>query len=191
MSREPGPELCAVVLCAGASSRMGRPKATLILRGRPLIAWHLDRLAGVARVVVVVGAHADEVRATVHDRAQIVVNGAWASTHPVDSLRLGLASLPLGPALVVPVDTPPARPETLRRLREAGAPSVPVDDEGRPGHPVLISAAIGRRVVEGPVPGGLRTLLGGARRVLVDDPLVGVDFDDPDAFAWFARRWNG
>jgi CTP:molybdopterin cytidylyltransferase MocA len=43
----------AVILAAGGSQRMGRPKALLELDGRPIVAWHCERLATVADEVVV------------------------------------------------------------------------------------------------------------------------------------------
>ncbi|MEO0602690.1 MAG: NTP transferase domain-containing protein [Myxococcota bacterium] len=182
----------AIVLCAGASSRMGRAKATLPLQGRPVIAWHLERLAVACDpLVVVVGADASEVRAAVGAEATVVVNADWASTHPVDSLRVGLDRVPWGTAgFVVPVDTPPAAVDTLQKLIWVGAPAVPVDPAGRSGHPVLVSPDIVARIRSGPVQGGLRTLLGEARRVAVDDPMVAWDFDDPDAFERFVSQWK-
>ena len=77
--------IAALVLAAGASSRMGRPKAalplgaglgTVLSRG---VAALLD--AGVPRVVVVAGAHPDAVRDALDEtdaRVSVVDNSAWA-----------------------------------------------------------------------------------------------------------------
>lgn len=52
-----------VISCAGVGSRLGlgQTKALLPLQGRPLLHWHLDRLADVEDVRVVVGFQASEV----------------------------------------------------------------------------------------------------------------------------------
>lgn len=49
-----GPAALAVVLAGGLSRRMGRPKAVVLLGGRPLVAWPLAaaRAAGLEAVVV-------------------------------------------------------------------------------------------------------------------------------------------
>ena len=56
----PPPLFLGLVLAAGASSRMGRPKALLpTMDGRPLAVWQADRLraAGCAEVLIVIGSH--------------------------------------------------------------------------------------------------------------------------------------
>lgn len=171
---------------------MGRPKALLSLAGAPLVRWHASRLLARARpVVVVVGAAADDVIAALPAGVTIARNEQWATSWPADSLRLGLEAGDVrGPCLITPVDVPPPRDGTLGRLLAAGAPAVPVDAEGRLGHPVLADAAIVAAIRQAPPAGGLVTLLGGAARVLVDDPLVAEDFDDPDAWDRFVARWS-
>jgi len=186
------PRPFAVVLAAGASSRMGRPKALLPLAGRTVIEAHLTRLAAhCGELVVVLGAHASAIRAVLPAGVRIVYNPDWADTHPVDSLRRALRVVEAPHGLVVPVDTPPARPRTLERLLGARPPAVPVDAAGRRGHPVAVGSAIVAAVRDGPVPGGLRTLLTEAREVPVDDPWVGFDFDEPSAWARFVEEWDG
>src|SRR5690606_22119320 len=56
--------LAAIVLAAGASSRMGRPKALLPWGDRTLLEHELATLdeAGVTEVVVVIGRHAQQIR---------------------------------------------------------------------------------------------------------------------------------
>jgi molybdenum cofactor cytidylyltransferase len=89
--------LSAVILAAGSSTRMGRPKQLLPLRGRPLLQLAVDAaLESCAQeVVLVLGHHADMIRAALRlpeaGRARVVINpdhGLGLST----SLRLGLRS---------------------------------------------------------------------------------------------------
>lgn len=138
------------------------------------------------------GARAEVVQEVLPREVETVMNPQWATTHPSDSLRYGLAALSVrGPGFVVPVDTPPAHPQTLQRLLAVGPPAVPVDAQQQPGHPVLIGEVVVQRILTGPVPGGLRTLLGDAQQVVVDDPWVAQDFDEPAAFTRFAEQWSG
>ena len=53
-----------LLLAAGLSSRMGKPKAMLDWFGEPLINYHINQLkeGGVNEIVVVLGYHSDEIR---------------------------------------------------------------------------------------------------------------------------------
>src|SRR6185436_12879800 len=59
------PFVSALVLAAGGSTRMGRPKQLLPLAGKPLLQHALDNAAasGVDEIVLVLGHAADTVRA--------------------------------------------------------------------------------------------------------------------------------
>ncbi len=177
----------AVILAAGASSRMGRPKALLELDGVPLVASHRAAYAAhTTRVAVVVGARAADVSRAAG--GLVVHNPDWATSHPADSLRLALTQLDIrGPCFVSPVDTPPPLDSTLETLIATGADSVPVSAKGQPGHPVLIGAATVRRIRDAAPDGGLRALLADASRVPVPDPLVHLDFDTPARWRAFLQ----
>ena len=76
----PEPSVCGLVLGAGGSRRLGRPKQTLPVRDGTL----LGHVVGVARdcgfdqLIVTIGGAADEVRAHVDQRgAEVVVNDAY------------------------------------------------------------------------------------------------------------------
>jgi len=170
---------------------MGSPKGLLPLHGVPLLRCHADALSTRAsRVIAVLGREAEAHAAVLPPSVRVVVNEAWAGTAMADSLRLALTEADVrGAALVTPVDVAPARPETLDALLGAGAPAVPVDANGLPGHPVLLDAATIAAIRDAPPEGGLRTLLATARRVPVADPWVARDFDDPESWQSFERGW--
>ena len=173
----------AIILCAGGSTRMGSPKALLSIEGEPVIYWHLRAFREVVEhCVVVLGAGAPAIRAVLPPEAHVIENRHWASTTPIDSLRLALATLPRSSRVwVAPVDTPPADPTTLSAMR-ASAPAVPRGPDGRDGHPVLLGPMEIEAVLQQAAPDGLRGLLMGSNRVIVSDPTVSWDFDDPPAF---------
>jgi bifunctional UDP-N-acetylglucosamine pyrophosphorylase/glucosamine-1-phosphate N-acetyltransferase len=116
-------QLTAIVLAAGEAKRMrsARPKVLHALCGRPLIAYPVGAARAVgARVVVVVGRAADEVRASVAPEA--------AATFVEQKERLGTGHAVLqthvacgdaaGTILVLPGDVPLLSEATLRRLVE-------------------------------------------------------------------------
>ncbi|MBL6721308.1 MAG: NTP transferase domain-containing protein [Planctomycetes bacterium] len=142
------------MLAAGASRRLGQPKALVTVDdGRTILEVLLDALRvglpGVAPVVVA-GAHAAELlpEAT-RLGAHAVEHTGWESGR-VGSLRAGLEALPSGApeegVLVWPVDRPGCTGLEVANLvaawSEAGAPPggwlSPRGPGGRHGHPLLL-----------------------------------------------------
>lgn len=148
---DPGP-CVVVVLAAGGSSRMGRPKQLLDVDGEPLVrrAAQVAMDAGLGRVLVVLGAEAGRVRAAIEDLdLGIVVNSGWPEGM-ASSLRAGVAEIgrvsPDARGLIVlPADQPRMTAEHLRRIdaaqRHSGAAVVASDYGDHRGPP----AYFGRR----------------------------------------------
>lgn len=141
--------IASLVLAAGGSSRMGRPKALLPGRHGTLLCDavlpHLE--AGVARVVVVLGADADAVLAEAglpaHPALAVVRNTAWQEGLS-SSLRCGLAQCRDAEAVLTALaDQPEITAGRIRAVCGAfrlGVPLViPVSPDGRPSHPVLFA----------------------------------------------------
>ncbi len=116
-----------VLLAAGASRRLGRPKQTVLIGGEPLVA----RMAGMAlatdprALVVSLGAQADLVRQALGDagddpRVRCIVAADWALGMGA-SLRSGLDALPddCDAALVLLCDQPTLTVAHLERLLAA------------------------------------------------------------------------
>ncbi|MEU5362077.1 nucleotidyltransferase family protein [Streptomyces sp. NPDC005925] len=144
------PQIAGLLLAAGGGRRLGgRPKALLEHRGRPLVehAVGVLRAAGCARVHVVLGAAAGDVRARAElDGCVLVDNPEWEAGMG-SSLRAGLASLTgtgARAALVSLVDQPGIGPEATARVRAAyrdGTSLASAAYAGVRGHPVLLGAA--------------------------------------------------
>ena len=141
----------ALVLAAGGSTRMGRPKMLLRLPGGTVLATVVTRLlqAQVDRVVVVLGDQAAEVAAGAglpeDPRVEVVRNEDWRAGLS-SSLKRGLAACPAAEAVIVALgDQPSVRPQTVDRLVRAwraGAPLAFVVQGDRPGHPVLFDRVL-------------------------------------------------
>lgn len=144
--------LAAVVLAAGASVRMGRPKALVPWRGRPFVAHAiaLARCAGADPIAVVEGAVPLPDPAI--EGALRVVNAQW-SRGPLTSLQAGLevalAARPAG-VLVLTVDRPHVAIATIEALalawRNEPTRLWQPRYQGRHGHPILWPADLARRL---------------------------------------------
>jgi molybdenum cofactor cytidylyltransferase len=142
--------VAGVVLAAGSSSRMGRPKALLPYRGKPLLQHVIDLAApAFAEVIVVLGHGAAEIRAALSlpPHARAVLNPDFGSGQ-ASSLRTGLAAAgtDAAAAIVLMGDQPGIRADAIRRVfnehERSGAPVVRVTYAGIPGHPVLLDREV-------------------------------------------------
>jgi nicotine blue oxidoreductase len=138
-------QVLAVVLAAGGSTRMGRPKQLAELDGRPLLAHVLAAVdtAPVDRVVVALGGAADAVLERVDlGRAEpLVVEGWAAGMGHVLASTLAKAGDDWGAVVVLLGDQPLVPGRAVARVVEAwragAGPAVTATYGGRPGHPRL------------------------------------------------------
>jgi molybdenum cofactor cytidylyltransferase len=190
----------AIILAAGGSTRMGRPKQLLEIGGLPLVARAVDvALASGARpVAVVVGADADRVLAAVADREILAVHNPDWKSGLSSSIRAGLAALlkaepALDAVLVAPCDQP-ALSAAIIGLLAANHRSTGLISAARFGGRNGAPAIFGRSHFS-----ALAGLSGdeGARRMLnsipgivspTEIPELGTDLDTPaDYEAWLVR----
>jgi len=132
-------KLTAVILSAGASSRMGYPKALLPWDGAPIILELIAAFEAVgAEVIVVLGGQHAEVEKILPTSVTIRHNQRWKTTDMAASLSIGLDGVS-GPVLVTPVDVPPPPASVLRSLTAQKTPCVPTHN-GVDGHPIWADA---------------------------------------------------
>jgi molybdenum cofactor cytidylyltransferase len=184
-----------VILAAGASRRMGRPKQLLEVGGRPLLE-KIVAAANAARlddVVVVLGARAEEILASVDfGRARVVVNSEHEQGMST-SLRAGIASLALevSRALVILGDQPDVNAALLDRLLDlqetSGLPAAAMSFEGLLHPPMVLAREwwAGLDALEGDV--GLRAVVRAHPELVAalpaDQPRGHpVDIDTPEDF---------
>jgi molybdenum cofactor cytidylyltransferase len=193
MSRERD-EIATIVavLAAGRSSRMGFPKALIDLAGESALERVL-RLAREQRLesCVVLGFHAERVRAEVRFGATRVVRNPDPEDGQSSSVRCAARALPNGAALLLwPVDHARVEAETLATLRAAwearppGTEIVVPSHALRRGHPAWFSprAAAELRELPDDAPAHVVVRRDPARvlHVVVADPMVVADFDRPE-----------
>jgi molybdenum cofactor cytidylyltransferase len=190
------PELhrAAIVLAAGASSRMGSPKALLAWQGTTLLGHAIRalRAASVEHLVVILGVHHEAIEARVPELAdahvRLNLDEATGRSH---SIRIGAAALANDVAAVVvqSVDQP-CDAELLSRLFEARGDVVVPCRGGRRGHPVCFAGWLLpelRAVSEAEE--GLRAVV--RRHTVVEVPVadetVFWNLNDPQAYAAAVR----
>jgi CTP:molybdopterin cytidylyltransferase MocA len=185
-----------VIPSAGASVRMGRPKALLLLDGETFLTRTIGTLhvGGCDPVLVVLAAGADRRIATEAARAGArVLTNPDPGEGPITSLRVALAALDdtVAGFVYLPVDHPMVRPETvatlLRAARETRASLTVPTHRGKRGHPAVFGAALFGELSDPALEGGARTVvhrhLDRAELVEVDDAGVLADIDTPEAYA--------
>ena len=188
--------IAGIVLAAGRSRRMGRPKAFLQLDGRSFLERAVAALrdGGCDPVVVVAGPPgdpaADEISLAAARLGATVARNADPESPQVASLRAGLGALGDGveAAVVTPVDVPRVDAETVRALAAAfaagGAPVAQPFDGARHGHPVLFARAVWPELMAEPLPEGARTVIHAhaARRAEVRVRALPADVDTPEDY---------
>jgi molybdenum cofactor cytidylyltransferase len=176
--------VAGLVLAAGAGTRFGESSKLLAeLHGRPLLEWAVRAQCGVraiSRVVVVLGARADEVLARVDfGRAETVVCEDW-ETGQAASLRTGLTALNGAAKVLVTLgDQPLITPAVVARF--VGEPPLTrAVYDGRPGHPVVLGAEQISELMSLRGDRGARDLLRGGPVIEAGRLCSGRDVDTPD-----------
>ena len=191
--------MLGIILAAGQSSRMGRPKALLPLPsgGPSFVSAAIRALSdGGVRQIAVVGRPADdELEREVARSAPAVTLLVNPHYHlgQLSSLLVGIdhaGRVGAGAVMVLPVDIPLVRSGTVAALlaafAAAGTPIVRPRHGDRHGHPVLFAAALFPELRATDLSVGARAVLRrDPARVLeldVDDSGVLRDFDHPDDY---------
>ncbi len=181
----------AIVLAAGRSERMGRPKPLVDIAGRPMLARSLEavRRSHVDQILLVLGHEAERVQKEApHGGTTVVVNVDWEGGMST-SLRAGIrAANPSATAfLIVLGDEPFVSPKTIDALLKrprSGGPRIHIPTyRGVRGNPVLLHRSLAPELegLTGDV--GARAIFeahaGDILEVPVDDPGVLFDIDSP------------
>lgn len=186
--------IAAVVLAAGRSTRMGRPKLSLELAGRPVIGHVIAhvRQSRCGLIVVVVGGDADRVSAGVQSPdIQIVRNERYAEGMGT-SIAAGISALPpdAEAAVIVLGDQPRVTAASIDALidayRATGKPLVASRYRDARGAPTLLGRALfdEARRLGGDVGG--RALIDRHPEMVVEvllSPELAADLDTPEDLA--------
>lgn len=179
----------ALLLAAGGSMRLGRPKQLLTVNGVPLVRHIAELLltTGAERLIVVTGGAAAEIsQALVGLDIILAQNNEW-ETGMASSLQCGYRALGTDPGLllITGTDQPRLKCEHLSTLLKLGDNHADVvtayGEEGR-GIPVLLSPITQPRLADLRGDTGLRQLWknGATKPAFLHAPELGFDIDTPE-----------
>jgi len=140
--------ICAVVLAAGLSRRMGVQKLLLPFGDKTVIAYIVDQLLAstVDEVHVIVGHQAEHISRELSGRAISIVKNPIYKSGMLSSVRCGLQNLPekYRAVMVVLGDQPSVTTGLIDQMLQSFATTeksilVPLY-KGRRGHPILFSS---------------------------------------------------
>ena len=193
--------IIAVVLSAGESSRMGRPKALLPIEGQNFI----ERIVGALtqsqadRSVVVLGHNADEMRRQIeHLPIDIVINTEYKNGQ-LSSLQAAIRHIEkenrCDGMLVHLVDHPYIDRRLvdlmIQRFYETKKLIVVPRHQGKRGHPVIFSRALFEELLSAPVDQGAKAVVNAHRQQTLEiewqDEGVTLDIDTPELYRRHVR----
>jgi molybdenum cofactor cytidylyltransferase len=204
MTRAPG--LCAVILAAGESTRMGADKALLpwppAAPGSPptsqtFLSAAIQALAPFSDMVIVVaGKNEISLAPVVYANGASLVRNPEPDRGQFSSLQVGLQEVlnhGRAAAMVTLVDRPPVNDVTLKTLclaftvAENNTWAVVPEYNGKHGHPVLLAREMIEAFLKAPGDATARDIehqnLQHIEYVVVDDLLVTLNIDTPQEYA--------
>ncbi|HEX6174523.1 MAG TPA: nucleotidyltransferase family protein [Candidatus Binatia bacterium] len=193
--------IIAVVLSAGESSRMGRPKALLPIEGQRFIE-RIIRILGqskVSRTIVVLGHDADQLRGQLeHLPVEFVINPDYHSGQ-LSSLQAAIRHIERDDRcdgmLVHLVDHPFIDVALVDKLIEGFFETrklivVPRYKEKR-GHPVIFSRELFRELLDAPIDQGAKAVVNAHRQETLEiewqDEGITLDIDTPELYRQHVR----
>jgi molybdenum cofactor cytidylyltransferase len=191
--------IVAVILSAGESSRMGRPKALLPVDGVRFIEKIVTALRStrVGEIIAVLGHNAEEMREKINDLpVKIVVNPEYKQGQlsslitAIRSIQSGENSQSVDGILVHLVDHPYINAKLvdlmIDRFEQTKKLIVVPRHQGRRGHPVIFSRALFPELLAAPVDQGAKTVVHAHRdqtlEIDTNDAGVTIDIDTPDEY---------
>lgn len=188
------PNVSAIVLAAGAASRMGGPNKVLLpWAGSTMVGTVVDTLKGCSlNVIVVTGRDAEMVAKSVC--CPCVFNPAFYKGIG-NSIACGVAAMPDADAyLIALADMPELRSEVVRALIAKVSPEnivAPVYEleGGRPGHPVIFGRAFRADLLNLDGDNGAKSIIARNREklTLISAPGEFRDFDTAEQWSQAAR----
>ena len=169
-----------VILAAGRSSRLGKPKALIEVEGVSLISWILSRLTkvGLRPIVVTREGLVEKIRDSVGD-IEIIVNDE-PELGRTGSVKIGLNHLREKKMrdlriLIVPVDRPGFSISTLELLITMKSSSCP-SSGGRGGHPLIVDVDDIEKILQAPSDSPLNSIIK-PNKIDVEDEFLHMNID--------------
>jgi molybdenum cofactor cytidylyltransferase len=194
--------IAGIILAAGASRRMGSPKALLPWRYGTFLEHIILAFEPPINPLIVVVRETDDIatlkRLQMGKFARYVINPD-PERGQLSSLQCGLAAVPKAQHFAFcPVDFPLIEDKTVKELirvyGNSDATIVIPRFESRHGHPVIMNRAIADEMLAEPPTGTARDVLhrheAEIRYVAVDHPGVVADIDTPEEYKALRQKFE-
>ena len=186
--------ICTIVLAAGESKRMGKPKMLLPFRGSTILESVIRSVleTNCPNVLVVLGAESIRIQELLRNYPVLTVYNPNYSQGMLSSVQTGFAALPSeARSVLIVLGDQPGIPgpvfESVMAASQINPDSIvlPVH-QGRRGHPVMIPAQYRSEIATLSPTIGLRQLLqrhpDSVLELGVESPEILQDIDDPKAY---------
>lgn len=192
--------ICAIILAAGESIRMGFPKMLLPYKGSTIIETAIENVLNsqVDVTVVVLGAFRDEIREVIGKKPVTCCFNEFYREGMLSSVKCGFRLLPCDPeaVLVFPGDQPLLKPEIndnlISSFRATGKGIIVPVHKNKRGHPLLISARYREDVLSLDPVEGLRSLAekfpGDLLEIETDTMDILKDIDNQEDYLYLLNR---
>jgi molybdenum cofactor cytidylyltransferase len=180
--------VAAVILAAGASRRLGRPKQDIVIAGETLLlrAVRIAREASLSPVVVVTRQGSEHSKNLQSDEAIIVATNHEADEGLASSIRCGISLVskhaPAG-AVILACDQPALRADHLRALAEDKNRVAASAYAGSIGVPAYFPATSFELLLQLRGDAGARKLLTNAYAISAEDLILDIDTEQDLAAA--------
>ena len=168
-------QIDAIVLTAGASKRLGEPKALVDIHGESLIEILIRKLKGKKLRIIIV------TRVELFNEMEKLGEKVVINTHPesgrTGSIQCGIKELESDRCLIVPVDRPGFSNATIEKLINLEKTSCP-SKNGKGGHPVILSKEDCEKILSSNPSTPLRDIINPAK-IEVDDEFLHLNIDFP------------
>ena len=200
--------ICAVILAAGFSTRMGREKALLpwppVAEGTPAVntflgTW-IDLLQQHADLVIVVAGHnAAALKPVIYAHGGFLALNHHPEHEQFSSVQVGLQDVlnrGRDAAILAPVDRPPVLPGTVHHLRHALLSAAPeiwavvpeIESQGQVvhGHPIVVGREMIEDFLRAPVTANARDIMHEHHEHVLylrgEDQRIAMNIDTPEDY---------
>jgi len=194
--------VAAIVLAAGESSRMGRPKPLLPMNGETFLGHLLAeiRASRVARTVIVLGYKPELVLEAMPEVIPLAVVNERYELGQLSSLQVGLDAVGNEPDAVLmfladhPFITRSLIDAVIEAREQSGLPIVIPTSGGRRGHPTLFARSLFPELLAAPLDQGARVVVRAHAHEVLELPTeeagVLADVDTPEQYQQWLARWR-
>jgi CTP:molybdopterin cytidylyltransferase MocA len=185
-----------ILLAAGASTRMGQPKALLDFKGKYWIDYQIESLRqiGFKKILVVLGFSNELITSKMKSTNIELIFNPTPEAGQFSSVQVGLKMARGGACFVLPIDVPAPQKQVWLEMEGAmDANFVQPSHQGRLGHPIRLGDSLIETLVHAPSESRLDALLAqisGRKVVATEDSRVLLNLNTPEAFHHWVQESN-